>query len=215
VKKMYLEELACRHPELETCLSDVETVCELMVTAYRKGKKVLVCGNGGSCADADHIVGELMKGFLNKRPLDGTLQSALIQYGGAELKDRLQTPLRAINLCSMPALSTAFANDVEPNYVFAQLALGYADAGDVFIGISTSGNARNVRYAAITAKAKGAKLVGLTGKTGGEMFESGLYDVLVRAPETVTHFIQEAHIAIYHAICLTVEHEIFCEKGSC
>jgi D-sedoheptulose 7-phosphate isomerase len=207
-----LDELTRRRPDFAAILPDVERACGLVIDAYHNGGKTLVCGNGGSCADADHIVGELMKGFLSKRPLAADLSGRLNQLGAPDLAEKLQTPLRAINLCTMPALSTAFANDVEPDYVYAQLTLGYADRGDVFIGISASGNARNVRHAAVVAKALGTKLIGLTGARGGQMNESGLYDVLIRAPETVTHHIQEAHIAIYHAMCLTVEAKIFADN---
>jgi D-sedoheptulose 7-phosphate isomerase len=118
-------------------------------------------------------------------------------------------PLRAVNLCSLPGVSTAFANDVNPDYVFAQLAFGYADPGDVFIGISTSGNASNVHFAALTAKAAGARLIALTGAGGGRMRESGLYDVLIRIPEDSTYLIQEAHVAVYHLICMEVERRVF------
>ena len=210
MKHRFLEELVQRRPELAGIMPDMEKTCGLMISAYQNGGKVLVCGNGGSCADADHIVGELMKGFLKKRPLSSELKSRFAALGGSLLAEKLQTPLRAVNLCSLPALSTAFANDVESDYIFAQQALAYTDPGDVFIGISTGGNARNVCHAAVAAKALGAKLIGLTGADGGSMRESGLYDALVRAPESVTHQIQEAHVAIYHAVCLTVEDDLFC-----
>ena len=219
MNRRHIEELATRRPELAKIVPDIEKACELIISAYRNGGKILVCGNGGSCADADHIVGELMKGFLKKRPLSSELKSRLSALGDSALEssllaDKLQTPLRAVNLCSLPALSSAFANDVEPDYVYAQLALGYTDPGDVFIGISTSGNARNVHYAALTAKAAEARLIALTGADGGKMRESGLYDVVIRAPESVTHRVQEAHVAIYHAVCMTIEDELFCEGNA-
>ena len=205
----YLEELAQRRPELAGIMPDIKKVCELVISTYQNGGKVLVCGNGGSCADADHIVGELMKGFLKKRPLSSELKSRFAALGGSQLAEKLQTPLRAINLCSLSALSTAFANDVEPDYVFAQQALAYTDPGDVFIGISTSGNARNLHHAAVAAKALDAKLIGLTGSDGGMMRESELYDTFVQVPESVTHRGEEAHVAIYHADCMTVEDRLF------
>ena len=212
MKNRHLEELALRRPELAGTVPDIEKACDLIVSAYQNGKKVLTCGNGGSCSDADHIVGELMKGFLKKRPLSKELKLRLTELGGEELANKLQTPLRAINLCSLPALSTAVANDINPDYIFAQQAFGYTDPGDVFIGISTSGNASNVHFAAITAKAVGARLVGMTGADGGKMRESGLYNVLIRAPENVTHLIQESHIAIYHAMCIGLEKVFFTER---
>ena len=205
----YLVELKERRPNLARIIPDIEKACAVMTDAYKNGSKILVCGNGGSCSDADHITGELMKAFALPRPLNAGLQVRLEALGEPGLAQKLQTPLRAINLCSMHSLSTAFANDVDPVCVFAQLALGYTDPGDVFIGISTGGNSKSVHFAAVTAKAAGAKLIGMTGKEGGKMRESGIYDVLINAPETITHFVQEEHIAIYHAICLAVEEELF------
>ena len=207
--KYYLSELKQRRPALSKIISDIENACDIIIESYKHSGKLLVCGNGGSCADADHITGELMKSFARQRPLNKDILTKLKSFGESDLANKLQTPLRAINLCSMQALSTAFANDVEPDFVYAQLALGYTDPGDVFIGISTSGNSKSVHFAAVTAKAAGAKLIGMTGEDGGKMQKSGIYDVLIKAPEKITHFIQEEHIAIYHAICLTVEEEFF------
>jgi D-sedoheptulose 7-phosphate isomerase len=213
MKYRYLDELTERRPELAGARRELERACAAIVGAYRNGGKVLVCGNGGSAADADHIVGELMKGFLKKRPLPSELKRRFEATGGAdgaELAEKLQTPLRAINLCAMTALNTAFANDVSSDYVYAQQALAFTDKGDIFIGVSTSGSARNVHAAAIAAKTLGATLIALTGADGGLM--NGLYDILIKAPECVTYKIQEAHIALYHAVCLTVEDEIFRER---
>ena len=211
MNRIYLDALISRRPELAGIVPEIDKSCELIISAYRNGGKVLVCGNGGSCADADHIVGELMKGFIKKRPLSNEQKSRFAALEASQLAEKLQTPLRAINLCSLSALSTAFANDVEPDYVYAQQTLAYVDSEDVFIGISTSGNAKNVHHAAIVAKVSGAKLIGLTGKEGGEMLKRGLYDVLIHAPESITHRIQETHVAIYHAICMSVEDYIFNE----
>jgi D-sedoheptulose 7-phosphate isomerase len=182
----YVDELIKRRPQLAVCKTDMERFTAALITCYRSGGKVLVCGNGGSCSDAGHIVGELMKGFHFDRP-----------------------PLRAIDLTAQTALITAIANDLGGDSVFAQQVLAYADPGDVFIGISTSGNAANVNNAAKTTRESGAVCVGLTGENGGEMFESGLYDVVVRVPENETFRIQEEHIAIYHAVCADVESEMF------
>jgi phosphoheptose isomerase len=176
---------------------------DIIVSSYRKGGKVLVCGNGGSAADADHIVGELMKGFLLKRPLPCELRQKL----PPEMADKLQMPLRAINLSQHTALSTAFANDVDPALVFAQQVLGYADEGDVFIGISTSGNSYNILCAARVAKALGAATIGMTGADGGKM--NGMFDLLIKSRETATHKVQEDHVELYHKICISVEKEIF------
>jgi D-sedoheptulose 7-phosphate isomerase len=205
----HLKDLAARRPALAHIMPDIEKTQAIIAGAYQNGGKVLVCGNGGSSADAEHIAGELMKGFALTRPVNAELQAKLKALGEPELASKLQAPLRTINLNTLPALSTAFANDVEADYVYAQLALAYTDPNDVFLGISTSGNSRNIHYAAVTAKALGARLVGLTGADGGRMRESGLYEVLIRAPESVTHLVQEEHIAIYHALCLAVEEEMF------
>jgi D-sedoheptulose 7-phosphate isomerase len=182
----YIRELIERRPRLAVCETDIECFAAALIACYRNGGKALVCGNGGSCADAGHIVGELMKGFHFDRP-----------------------PLRAIDLTAQTELITAIANDLGGDRVFAQQVLGYIDPEDVFIGISTSGNSANVNKAAKIAKESGAVCVGLTGKDGGKMFESGLYDIVVRVPENETFRIQEEHIAIYHAVCADVEAEMF------
>lgn len=197
------------HFRLQALIPEMEKAFLIIKTTYENNGKILACGNGGSCADADHIVGELMKGFLSLRPLSDSHKQRLSRYGGKEIAEKLQSPLRAINLASLPSLSSAFANDVDAELVYAQMALGLADAGDVFIGISTSGNANNVHAAAIVAKAAGAKLIALTGADGGKMRESGLYDVLIKVPETMTYKIQEAHIVIYHALCIAIEEAFF------
>lgn len=209
----YLIELTERRPNLKDLVPEIEKVCSLIIESYKKDGKVLLCGNGGSCGDADHIVGELMKSFALPRPLNHELKEKITALGESHLADKLQTPLRAINLSTASALSTAFANDVDRDYVFAQIALGYTDPGDVFFGISTSGNSMNVQYAATTAKALGAYTVGLTGAGGGKMRESGIYDIILSVPEDITHFVQEEHIAVYHAICLCIEEEIFGGKN--
>jgi D-sedoheptulose 7-phosphate isomerase len=182
----YLNLLIERQPQLVICQADIERFIDSLVTCYRNGGKTLVCGNGGRCADSGHIVGELMKGFHFDRP-----------------------PLRAIDLTAQAALISAIANDLGADKVFAQQVLGYADKGDVFIGISTSGNSANVNKAAEAAKKRRAVCVGLTGDIGGKMRGCGLYDVLVRVPETETFRIQEEHIAIYHAVCSDVEERMF------
>jgi D-sedoheptulose 7-phosphate isomerase len=207
----YVEELISRRPELAESESEIEKICDMLIYTYRNGGKVLTCGNGGSCSDAGHIVGELMKGYLKQRPLSMELKDTLTRFGGKEMADKLQTPLRAIDLTSMSALITAIANDIDADYVYAQQVIGLADAGDVFIGISTSGNSKNVHFAAIAAKAAGVGLIGMTGSNGGIMYDSGLYDVVVRVPESATYRIQEEHIAIYHAMCATIEEYYYSE----
>lgn len=191
----YIDELIVRRPRLVICKAEIERFRDALTACYRKGGKAIVCGNGGSCSDAGHIVGELMKGFRLKRPTN--------------VHARLQTPLRAIDLTAQAALITAIANDIGADCVYAQQALGYADEGDVFIGISTSGNSANINIAAEIAQSLGAVTIGLTGADGGEMRASGHYDTLVRVPETETYRIQEEHIAVYHAVCMAVEKEMF------
>ena len=167
----------------------IEKTVQLLNECYLNGGKVLVCGNGGSCADADHIIGELVKGFRLRRPVSSSLP-----FG-----DRLQGGIPAINLCAHSALLSAIINDLGADVMFAQQVWVYGSKGDVFIGISTSGNAENVLNAAATAKYKGMKTVLLTGAHGGK--NTQVFDVLINAPSTVTQEIQDMHSVIYHDIC--------------
>ena len=204
------EELFVRYPVLEKNREDILKAYEVLETCYRTGGKLLVAGNGGSCADAEHIVGELMKGFRKRRPLDEALQHSLAMENishGADLARSLQGSLRAIALDGHPGLSTAFANDVDADMIFAQQVCVYGDRDDVFLGISTSGNSKNVDYAVTVAKAKGLSVVGLTGKDGGLLGKRA--DVAVIVPETETFKIQELHLPIYHALCLMLEEAFF------
>ena len=183
-----------------------------METCYENGGKLLIAGNGGSAADSDHIVGELMKGFVKRRPVSAEFAEALKQADperGEELAKKLQGGLPAIALTNHTALSSAFANDVDGMLSYAQQVNGYGKAGDVFLGISTSGNSENVMYAAVTAKAKGLKVVGLTGKTGGKLAK--LADVAIIVPEQETYKIQELHLPIYHVLCLMLEDKFYAE----
>ncbi|MDR1506218.1 MAG: SIS domain-containing protein [Treponema sp.] len=206
----YISELVERYPELVSCQSQITAAKDAIVNLYQNGGKILICGNGGSCADSEHMIGELMKGFLKKRPVNEALAQKLISIrkeDGALLAKSLQTPLRAVSLCGMPSLGTATINDIGANFTYAQQALGLTDPGDIFLGISASGNAVNIHLAAITAKALGALLVGLTGNDGGKM--NGMYDVLIKVPEKIVYKVQELHLAVYHAICLDVEETFF------
>lgn len=199
-----------RYPVLRPCEADVRRAFDMIVQSYRLGGKVLVCGNGGSCSDADHIVGELMKGFCKKRPLPPELCRQFRDVGGEwgeHIAGQLQQPLRAINLCGHTSLSTAFNNDVDPVLTYAQQTLGYADKGDILIGISTSGNAQNVLAAAVTAKAIGTSSIGLCGAAPCKM--DGLFDCVIHVPEKETYKIQELHLPVYHALCLAVEDQFF------
>ena len=190
-----IEELVKRYPVLESVKGQIENAYKILETCYENGGKLLIAGNGGSAADSDHIVGELMKGFVKRRPVSAELAEALKQGG-----------LPAIALTNHTALSSAFANDVDGMLSYAQQVNGYGKAGDVFLGISTSGNSENVMYAAVTAKAKGLKVVGLTGKTGGK-----LADVAIIVPEQETYKIQELHLPIYHVLCLMLEDKFYAE----
>ena len=205
-----LDELIKRYPILERVREDIGAVYGILERCYETGGKLLIAGNGGSAADAEHIVGELMKGFVKRRPVTEEMKEALEKADpvrGKELSEKLQGGLPAIALVDHAALSTAFANDVDGMLSYAQQVNGYGKPGDVFLGISTSGNAENVMYAAVTAKAKGMKVVGLTGKDGGKL--AGIADAAVIVPEMETYKIQELHLPVYHALCLMLEHRFY------
>ena len=207
-----LHDLIKRYPVLECVQEDIETVYKTMAECFENGGKVLIAGNGGSAADSEHIVGELMKGFAKKRPVDAEMTAALLavdEARGAELAVKLQGGLPAIALNAHTALSTAFANDVDPVLCYAQQVNGYGKPGDVFLGISTSGNAENVMYAAVTAKAKGMKVLALTGKDGGKLAKVADCSVIVPCQET--YKIQELHLPIYHVLCLLLEEHFYAE----
>lgn len=195
--------LTDRYPQLMQCMDDIENAKQLIIETYKKGGKVLVCGNGGSAADSEHIVGELMKGFLSKR----TVTDERIPKG---LRENLQGALPAISLPSQAAIISAFANDVEPDMVYAQLVYGYAQENDLLIGLTTSGNSKNVVYAARVAKAKGANVIGLTGEKKSKLSE--IADVTIKAPDTETYKIQEYHLPIYHYLCAEAEKYFFGEE---
>ena len=201
-----------RYPVLEPVKGDILKAYEIMRDCYEKGGKLMIAGNGGSCSDSEHIVGELMKGFVKRRPVSAELAQALKAADpqmGEKLAENLQGGLPAIALTNHAALSSAFANDVDGMLSYAQQVNGYGKAGDVFLGISTSGNAENVMYAAVTAKAKGMKVIGLTGKTGGKLAK--IADVAIIVPEQETYKIQELHLPIYHALCLMLEDRFYAE----
>ena len=206
----YLEELVERYPVLDAVKDDVRKAYELLEACYEQGGKLLIAGNGGSCADAEHIVGELMKGFVKRREVSDSFAECLRsadEVRGAELAKKLQGGLPAIALTGHAGLSTAYLNDVDGDLIFAQQTYGYGRPGDVLIGISTSGNAKNVMYAMTVAKALGMKTIGLTGKDGGALKREA--DVSVVVPETETFKIQELHLPVYHALCLMLEEYFF------
>jgi D-sedoheptulose 7-phosphate isomerase len=202
--------LLARYPALSPLGDGIRAACALLIEAFAAGRKLLVCGNGGSAADADHIVGELMKGFALRRPLGPELRDKLITADpamGARLGESLQGGLPAVSLAQATALISAFANDVDPVLVYAQQVLGLGAAGDVFWGISTSGNAKNVLHAAVAARALGLRVIGLTGEGGGEL--ARFCDILLAVSERETYRAQELHLPVYHAICLAVEAAFF------
>lgn len=208
--KIHIEELAKRYPILEDCKDDILSAYEILYEAYSNGRKLLVCGNGGSASDSEHIVGELMKEFKQKRKVYANQAEILkkIDYElGLVLSENLQGALPAICLTGHSALSTAFMNDANAELIFAQQVNGYGKVGDVFLGISTSGNSKNVLYAAITAKSKGMKIIGLTGSKENKLMKYS--DVCIRVPETETFKIQELHLPVYHCLCLMLEDKFF------
>ena len=205
-----LNEMTRRYPDLESCRKDIREACNAIIDCYLNNGMLLICGNGGSCSDADHIVGELMKSFEKKRPLDEKLEDGLKTVSGergAFIADRLQNALPAISLNAHAALYSAISNDMDASLVFAQQIVGYGRKQDVLIAISTSGNSRNVIDAAITAKAKGLTVIGLTGQNGGGMNQ--YCDILISVPAKSTPEVQEFHLPVYHTICKIVENRFF------
>ena len=207
-----LNELINRYPSLCDCKEDIKKAVDAIIDCYEKGGKLLLCGNGGSCADCEHIVGELMKGFLKKRPLDGSKMEEMkrnCNLVNDEMLEKLQGGLPAIAIPSITALNSAFCNDVDPELVYAQPLMSLAKENDILIGISTSGNSKNVFGAVKVAKALGIKVISLTGKTGGKLKDTA--DICICAPETETFKIQELHLPIYHYLCAAVEEHFFAE----
>ncbi len=210
-----LQTLLENHPALVPIAADIEAARDLLIDTFRAGGKLLLCGNGGSSADCDHITGELLKGFLSMRPLDESerreIASAL--SGGeahpdyALLTGKLQGALPAISLPAQTALVSAFCNDVDASLVYAQLVWGLGAAGDTLVCLSTSGNSRNVVLAAEAAHAKGLKVLALTGERDSAL--SAISDITLRAPSYETYRVQEYHLPIYHYLCAAIEAAFF------
>lgn len=201
-----LNELMSRYPVLLSCRQEIEDAAKAWITCFEAGGKLLICGNGGSSADSDHIVGELMKGFRKKRPLSRQ-QRQQMKDRNPDLPDAmldwLQNGLPAMSLGSFSALNSAFANDVDPELIFAQPLMVLGKPADVLLCISTSGNARNVLMAAQVGKALGMTVIGLTGKQGGKLKD--LVDICIRVPESETYLAQELHLPVYHYLCAQTE----------
>jgi len=198
------DELYTRYPALTACKEDIEGAAQLMIEGFEAGNKLLTCGNGGSASDAEHIVGELMKAFVLPRKLSKEMCDKL---NDPYLSDNLQGALPAVSMIGESALSTAYANDCAPDLAFAQQVLGLGKAGDMLLGISTSGNSKNVVYAAKVARGQGLKVIMLTGQAGGKCAE--LADIAIRVPEKETFKVQEYHLPVYHALCLAIESHFF------
>ncbi len=208
--KKHVDLLIKRYPELNVIEDSIVNAYLILEECYRNGGKLLIAGNGGSAADAEHIAGELMKGFKLPRKLRTDFAERLIEADeemGSVLAVSLQGALPTIALDGHPALSTAYMNDCEPLLCFAQQVNGYGKEGDVLLGISTSGNSKNILYAAITARAKGMKVIGLTGAKNSRL--EHLSDVCIKAPVTETFMVQELHLPIYHCMCLMLETAFF------
>lgn len=203
-----------RYPVLDACRTAIDRAIRLLTDSFTQGGKLLLCGNGGSCADCEHIVGELMKGFLLRRPLSSRQKAEMKRHSPGltdAVLDELQCAVPAIALPQAAALGTAFANDVAPQLVFAQSVMGLGRSGDVLLCLSTSGNAENCLAAARVAKGLGLAVIGLTGASGGRLRE--VADVCIRAPERETYKVQELHLPIYHEICRQIEQHFFGAAG--
>ena len=199
------------YPALTACRAEIETACDMLLACAREKATVLVCGNGGSAADSEHIVGELLKGFRLRRPLDADEKRKFADLpGGDRIAEKLQGAVRAVSLVSQAGPISAFANDVDASLVYAQQVYAYAQKPqDVLIALSTSGNSENVVNAVITAKACGIKSIAITGSGGGTL--ASLADVTIRLPAAQTYRIQELTLPVYHALCAAAEAETFSE----
>jgi D-sedoheptulose 7-phosphate isomerase len=211
-----LEILLTNYPELSSCKEDVLAAFGLMKECYLHGGMIMTCGNGGSAADAGHIVGELMKGFKRKRRLTDSQREKIkscFPTEGDTLADNLQQAIPALSLSDQVALTSAFINDIAPDMVFAQQVFGYGKEGDVLIGLSTSGNSKNVVNACRIASSFGVKTIGLTGESGGEMRE--VCNLTIRVPAIETYRVQEYHLPVYHTLCAMLETDFFSDYPAC
>ena len=207
---LHLVNLIARYPILTIAKDSIARAYETLADCFAAGGKLLIAGNGGSAADAEHIVGELMKSFCLPRPMSAAFREAAESADpemGRVLGEGLQQGLPAIALSAHTALGTAWMNDCDPALVFAQQVAGYGRPGDVLLGITTSGNSLNIRYAALAARAAGLKVLSLTGAPGGKI--AALSDVCIHVPATETFKVQELHLPVYHCLCLMLEERFF------
>ena len=205
-----MEELLKRYPVLKSCAEEIEKTAEILISGFKAGNKLLLCGNGGSCADCEHITGELMKGFLSRRPISPEKRAEMKKLNpdiGEDVLSKLQLAVPAIPLPSLTALNSAFCNDVDPSLVYAQELMGLGTPGDMLLCISTSGNSANCVAAAEVGKALGLTVIALTGAKGGRLKEKA--DICICVPETETFKVQELHLPVYHYLCAEVEATIF------
>lgn len=208
--KKYFDEMVERYPALAECAPAAEALAKELIELFESGRTLFLAGNGGSAADAEHICGELLKGFKSKRELSAEDKALLAEIGGGageELGKNLQYGLSAVSLLSHPALTSAFGNDVDPFLAFAQQLWALGRAGDAVIGISTGGSAENIRKMFIAARAKKIRTILLTGSKNGSCREFA--DVVIAVPEKETYKIQELHLPLYHTLCLAVEAHFF------
>lgn len=206
----HIDVLISRYPSLEVCRESIIDAYQVMEDCYSHDGKLLIAGNGGSAADSEHIAGELMKRFETPRPVPAEFAEKLKSVDpvrGVDLSKNLERGLMAIPLVAHEAMTTAYINDVDGQGVFAQQLYGFGRSGDVFLGISTSGNSKNVMSATVVARALGIKVIGLTGAKGGELAK--VADVAVKVPQTETYMIQELHLPVYHCWCLMLEDHFF------
>lgn len=210
IGKKQLNLLIERYPILSECSEEIKEAYLLLEDCYNNDGKLLIAGNGGSAADAEHIAGELMKRFQSPRPVSDDFARKLKEIDsirGDYLSKNLEQSLMAVPLVAHEALTTAYINDVDGHGIFAQQLYGFGRSGDVFLGISTSGNSKNIMSATVVARALGIKIIALTGKDGGEL--ATVADVCIKVPETETYKIQELHLPVYHCLCLMLEEHFF------
>jgi D-sedoheptulose 7-phosphate isomerase len=208
----FIDDLVRRYPSLEGLADKINNAAKMIINALQAGNTLYMCGNGGSASDAEHIAGELLKGFCSKRPMDSGMKHEFAAMGecGAELAEKLQCGLRAVSLVSHPAFLTAFANDVDASMIFAQQLFALGSKGDVVIGLTTSGNSENIYKCFTTARVMGIKTILLTGASGGKCSE--LADCIINVPENETFKIQEYHLPVYHTLCLMIEDSFYGKK---